>query len=375
MKFYKRLLQAKIEYWLFKNKIIIISGARQVGKTTLAKNIIKKYSHKKSIYYNCEDPLVIENIVGKSASFLFSFFEKSEIIVLDEAHHIPSLGKTLKIFHDAYPKTQVIITESSSFNLISQTGESLAGRSLEFNLYPLSLQEISKDVPLLEKKALIQEKILFGMYPEIIKSSIKDKKILLNDLCKKYLLQDILQYEGIKNSTLIYKLTKALAYQIGSEISVLELSNLLNSSQHTIEKYLDILEKAFVIISLPSFSTNQRKEIRKGKKIYFYDTGIRNALIQSFEPLDLRNDKGALLENMFLLEHIKHNEYNEQNAEFFFWRTYDQQEIDFLKKTDNKIEAFEIKWSENKKKKSPPVFFAKTYKKAIFKSFSLNDLV
>ncbi|PCI25350.1 ATPase [Candidatus Peregrinibacteria bacterium] len=376
MNLYTRSIKLGIKNWLFRGKVLIIYGARQVGKTTLCKNIMSELSNDiVSRYYNCEDPLVAENLIDKSADQIFSFFDKASFVILDEAQSLPNIGRIIKIFHDAYPDVQIIATGSSSFDLSNKINEPLTGRSLEFTLYPLSLHEVNENKTHLEKASCLSDRIIFGMYPEIVLANKNDARMLLVDITKKYLFKDVFGFEGIKNSALVYKIIKALAYQIGSEVSFIELSRLVGTSQHTIEKYIDILEKAYIIFRLPAFSTNQRKEIRKSQKIYFYDTGIRNAVINSFDDIELRSDRGALLENVFLLELMKKDNLEGNFSQFYFWRTYDQQEIDIIIQKDNKIEAVEIKWSESKKRSKAPAFFQKTYPDSIFTTLSKNDLL
>lgn len=352
----ERQIQPYIEKWLFQQKVLIIYGARQVGKTTLCKAIIEKYSNKKSVYFNCEDPLVKLSLSDKSAQQIFNFFGDNEIVVLDEAQTIQNIGRIIKVFTDQFPEIQIIATGSSSFDLANKINEPLTGRSIEFELYPLSVSEISKTWNQLELKSNLPKFLTYGLYPEIATKSNEIAKELVLDIARKYLFKDILNFEGIRNSTLVIKILKALAYQLGSEVSYTELANLVGSNKITVEKYIDILEKSFIVFRLQAYSTNQRNEISKSRKIYFYDVGIRNALIEEFGDWELRNDRGAIWENFIILEIIKKYKNHRNLASFYFWRTYTQQEVDFIIKKDGKLQAMEIKYNPNKKAKIPQSF-------------------
>lgn len=371
---YYREIEQRIKKWLFKGKVLIFYGARQVGKTTLCKEIQKKWSDKKSVYFNCEDPLVQENLIEKSAHEIQHFFENAELVILDEAQSIHNIGRILKIFHDAFPEVQIIATGSSSFELANKINEPLTGRSIEFHIFPFAIQEITKEKNALEKQSLLSQWMLYGMYPEIVLATTSQKKELLMNITQKYLFKDILNFEGMKNAQLVYKILKALAYQIGSEVSFLELARLVGSSQHTVEKYIDILEKSFIIFRLQAFTNNKRKEIRKNQKIYFCDTGIRNALIQNFQDLDVRDDRGALFENFFLLEQMKKREWRGTFEQFYFWRSYDQQEVDVICDNEGEITAFELKWSDKKTSVLPPPLFKTHYPQAHFQAISPKDM-
>jgi len=351
-----RQIQKRIEKWLFQNKIIILYGARQVGKTTLAKIILKKYKQKKSLYINCED-LDVQNLFAqKNIDKIKFFLGDASLIVLDEAQSIFDIGIILKLLHDKYPEIQIIATGSSSFDLSGKINEPLTGRSLEFKIYPLSIQEIAKQKNPLFIQSNIDKFLMYGMYPEIFEKNNKISEELVLDLAKKYLFKDVLLYAGIKNSNLIYKILKALAYQIGNQISYPEIANLVGSNKNTVEKYIDILEKSFVIFRLPAFCKNKRNEIKKSQKIYFYDIGIRNALINNFGNLDLRNDRGHIWENFIIVEILKNHENNGIFSNFYFWRTYTQLEIDLIIEKNNFLSTFEIKINSQKKYKIPKYF-------------------
>ncbi len=327
-----------------------------MGKTTLCKALLDKYSSYKSVYFNCEDPLVKLALVDKSAEEIKNFFGNNQIVILDEAQTVPNIGRILKIFVDQYPKLQIISTGSSSFDLANKINEPLTGRSLEFELFPLSIAEISKTWNNLQINSNLSKFLTYGLYPEIATKNNEIARELVVDIAKKYLFKDVLNFEGIKNSTLIIKILKALAYQLGNEVNYTELANLVGSNKNTVEKYIDILEKSFIIFRLPALAKNQRNEISKTKKIYFYDVGIRNSLIEEFGDSEFRSDKGAIWENFVILELLKKYRNSRTLASFYFWRTYTQQEIDLIIQKDEILECFEIKTSSRKKANLPPSF-------------------
>jgi uncharacterized protein len=364
---YTRSIQEKIEKWLFKEKIIILYGARQVGKTTLAQALLKKYKERESAYYNCEDPIVQNALTNKGAQELKNFFGNKNFIVLDEAQTLLNIGRILKIFHDSYPQVQILATGSSSFDLSNKINEPLTGRSLEFILYPLSIKEIHNNQDSFFIHTQLKKFLIYGMYPEIINKDNNDSFELLTSLSTNYLFKDILNFEGIKNSNLIYKILQALSYQIGNQVSYTELANTVGSNKNTVERYIDILEKSFIIFRLSSFSRNKRNEICKSRKIFFYDIGIRNALIQNFNNIDLRNDIGAIWENFIITEILKNERNNRSFAKIYFWRSYSQQEIDLIVEKNDHLELFEMKWNPNKKSKVPSGF----HKNYTYKQFSI----
>ena len=363
---HQRQIKNRIQKWLFQGKVIILYGARQVGKTTLAKEILNEIQSQqklKTTYFNCEDPIVVNSLIGKSAQQIDDFLGSPDVVVLDEAQSIKNIGLIIKIYHDQYPKVQIIATGSSSFDLASKINEPLTGRSIEFKIYPLSISEISKKQNQLSLKSNLTKYLLYGLYPDIVDKNSQESKELVLNLSKKYLFKDILNCEGIKNSNLVYKILKALAYQLGNEVNYTKLANLVGSNKNTVERYIDILEKSFVLFQLSALSSNHRNEISKTKKIYFYDVGMRNALIEDFGDLELRNDIGGIWENFCILELLKNNENTGKFSQFYFWRTYTQQEIDLVIKENNFYHCFEFKYSDRKKAKLPNSFvlnYAKT---------------
>ncbi|MCS7053365.1 MAG: ATP-binding protein [Ignavibacterium sp.] len=343
-----REIQHFIEQRLFKGKIIIIYGARQVGKTTLIKNIQQKYLEK-SLYLNCDEPDIRNYLTNVTSTQLKSLIENKKLIFIDEAQRVKNIGITLKLFADEMKNVQVIATGSSSFELSNIINEPLTGRKHVFLLTPISMIELKNSIGLIETNRLLEERIIYGMYPEVITEK-EDKKSLLKEITTSYLFKDILSFEGIRKPEIVEKLLMLLAAQIGNEVSYNELSNSLKIDKDTVSKYIDILEKAFIIFRLKPFSRNVRSELTKLRKIYFYDTGIRNALISNFQNLEFRNDKGALWENFIISERIKFNNIYQPDVKIYFWRTSQQQEIDFIEELDEKLSVFEFSYNSFQKK-------------------------
>ena len=350
----KREIQDSIESRLFKGKLIVIYGARQTGKTTLIKVIGQKYSGQE-IYLNCDEPDVRELLTDATSTKLKNVVGKKKLMLIDEAQRVKNIGITLKLFADELKDVQVIATGSSAFELSNEISEPLTGRKFEYTLYPLSMRELSIEFGLLNTNRLLEERILYGMYPDVVLNP-EEKKNLLKDLTRSYLFKDILNYQGIRKPEVLEKLVIALAAQIGSEVSYNELAGTIGIDKDTINKYLDILEKAFVIFRLHPFSRNVRTEITRMRKVYFYDTGIRNALVSNFNPLASRNDKGALWENFLISEKLKMNSSLNIDAKTFFWRTSQQQEIDYIEEIESSLFVYEFSWNVNKKKKIPLTF-------------------
>jgi len=363
---FKRNIEPNVRKWLFKGKIVVFYGARQVGKTTFSKYLLDLYKDQKNTaYFNCEDPFVQNALIGRSAVEMKTFLGDAEMIVFDEAQSVLNIGMVLKILHDAYPDLQIIATGSSSFDLANKINEPLTGRSIEFQIYPLSILELSDFRSNSDLILSLPSYLKYGLYPEIVSNDESSSRERIMSIARNYLFKDILNFEGIKDSNLVYKILKALAYQLGGEVSFTKLASLVKSNMHTVERYISILEKSFIIFSLPAFSNNHRKEIKKSRKFYFYDLGIRNALIENFTDIDLRSDRGGMWENFFILEMMKNNDNLRDFYSFYFWRTYDQQEIDLIMKKDETLKSFELKWSANNKVKLP-LFFEKTYPEAEF---------
>lgn len=353
----KRKIQEAIEKSLFKGKVVVIYGARQVGKTTLVKEIQKKYTND-SVYLDCDEPDIRAAFSNRTSTEIKSFLGDKKLAILDEAQRVKDIGLTLKLIVDSFPEVQVVATGSSSFDLSNQIVEPLTGRKYEFYLYPFSLNELTAVYSVLEINRLLEQRIVFGMYPEITFSG-KESEDKLKSISRSYLYKDILQFQNIKHAEAIEKLLQALALQIGNEVSYNELAQTAGIDKNTVASYIQILEKAFIIFRLRPFSRNLRNELKKMRKIYFFDTGIRNALINNFNPLNLRSDTGALWENFAISERIKHNRNNGAEKNIYFWRTREGKEIDYLEEAGGKISGFEIKWLEEKYR--APKLFSEAY--------------
>jgi predicted AAA+ superfamily ATPase len=361
-----------IEAQCFKGKIIILLGARQVGKTTLLRQLLKN-CNRNAVWLNADEADIYEMFTNArtSTALLQMAGHKTELLIIDEAQQIPDIGKKLKLIYDTKPELQIIATGSSAFELNNNTQEALTGRKKVFQLYPISYSEIVNSSSELEARRLLERRIIYGSYPEVINNPGNEKEIL-QDIANSYLYRDILQIEGIRKSAHIEKLLMALALQVGSEVNFQELSKTIgNINPATVEKYIDLLEKSYVIFKLPALSRNLRNELKKGKKYYFCDNGIRNVLLNNFMPLELRIDKGALWENYLISERVKMNHYNFKTPNTYFWRTHDQAEIDYIEESDNVLSAYEIKWKEQKRKF--PESFIKAYPNNQTKTINLDN--
>ncbi len=349
----KRIVKNSILADYKRRKIIVLLGARQVGKTTLLSEL--QEGKKKVLFLNCDNIDDVIALEKKTSTELQHFLSPYELVFIDEAQRVKNIGLTLKIIGDLKLKTQVIVTGSSSLDVANKINEPATGRLIEYNLYPLSLPELAANSSKREESRLLATRMIYGLYPEVV-TEPEDAKRILMTLTNNYLYKDIFTFKGLKKPDLIQKLIRALALQIGSEVSYNELSNLLGVDKNTIETYINLLEKCFVIFRLDSFSRNLRNEIKKGKKVYFYDNGIRNAVLSNFAPLELRNDTGALWENLMISERVKHNAYSGHFAQLYFWRTHEQQEIDLVEEEDGKLNTFEFKWNGKTQKRQPKAF-------------------
>jgi hypothetical protein len=346
----KRRLQEKIQKELFKGKAIIVYGPRQVGKTTLMKQIIEDNKDKKSKYFNCENISVQDSLEKPESSELKEFLGDVDLVVLDEAQVLKNPGLIIKLIVDTYPEIQILATGSSSFDLANKLGEPLVGRAFQYKLYPFSIDElIDSGEDAISMKSKIEKILRFGLYPEVfLAKDSEGSSLRIDEISSGYLLKDILIFEGIKKSEVVVKLLKLLALQLGNEVSYDELAKTLSIDKKTVEKYIGILEKCFIVFRVGALSRNLRNEISKGIKVYFYDIGIRNSLIQNFNKMEIRNDIGAIWENFCILERLKYLHYNNIGANIYFWRTYSQKEIDYIEERSGKIFAYEIKWGRGK---------------------------
>ncbi len=354
-----RTLQKPIEKALFKGKVIVIFGARRVGKTTLVKQIISASPGSK--YINCELGQNQDALETTNTDLLISYLgKKTSIAVLDEAQHVRNIGIVLKVLADTFPNLQLIVTGSSGFDLVNKIAEPLTGRSRLFQLLPFSFEELLQVKDLLTLKSSTDTIMRFGLYPEVYDKTEEVAIEELDNIAVNYLYKDLLMFENLRRSDLIRGLVKAIALQLGNEVSLNNLANMLGENVHTIKKYLELLEKTFVIFRLSSFSRNLRNEINKGMKIYFLDPGIRNSIIRNFNPMDIRTDTGGLWENFFIVERMKYHNNHRRMVNYYFWRTYQKDEIDLIEEMNGKMTAFECKYNP-RKKISLPNTFTETY--------------
>lgn len=353
-----------------RRKVIVLMGARQVGKTTLLHSLENAKNH--SLHLNCDnydDAAILED---KTSTELQNLLKDYDMVFIDEAQRVKDIGLTLKKIGDLSLDTQVIVTGSSSFDIANSINEPATGRLIEYNLFPFSLNELASHFSQKEESRLLFTRLIYGMYPEVVTFPGDAKRTLIG-LTNNYLYKDILSYKGIKKPEILQKLVRALALQIGNEVSYNELSNLLGIDKATVENYINMLEKCFVIFRLNSYSRNLRNEIKKGKKIYFYDNGIRNAIISNFASPDMRNDMGALWENFMISERMKRNAYTQSYANLYFWRTHDQSEVDLIEEKDGLLHTYEFKWNPKAKAKIPKNF-AETYPVTSFEKITPENM-
>ncbi|MBS1604413.1 MAG: ATP-binding protein [Bacteroidetes bacterium] len=369
---YPRRLEHPIGQLIGRNKVILILGSRRVGKTVLIDRITKNYNGQ-WLLLNAEDYDVQHLLEKRSAANYRKLVGDARLLIIDEGQAIPEIGAILKLMIDSINDLTIIATGSSSFDLLNRTGEPLTGRAYNFTLYPLAQLEIGPTENLLQTTQNLDDRLVFGSYPEVVNlASYKEKTDYLLQLTQSYLLKDILSLDGIRNADKITRLLQLVAHQVGNEVSYTELGQQLSMSKNTVERYLDLLSKVFIVFKLSSYSTNPRSEISKGSKWYFCDNGIRNACMQDLRPLPLRNDTGPLWENYLIAERLKKNAYLEQQGQYFFWRTFNKQEIDFVEIRNGKLAAFEFKYSPTKSAKVPPAF-ATQYPDAPFTRISKDN--
>lgn len=345
----KRHIESDIKKRLFKGKAILIIGPRQTGKTTLARMIFEQVKDQK-LWMNGDEPDIREILSDITSTELKSIIGKNKLVVIDEAQRIKNVGLTIKLAVDTIKDVQIIATGSSALDLSQEIKEPLTGRKYEYTLLPFSFGEMCDFHGSIEEKRLLQHRMIYGYYPEVVNRSGEEISAL-HQLSDSYLYKDILLYGNIKRPAVLEKLLKALALQVGSEVSFSELGSVIGVKNQTVEKYVDLLEKAYVIFKLPALSRNVRNEIKKGKKIYFYDNGIRNAIINNFNQLTLRSDLGPLWENFLIGERKKFLLYQGSHQNSYFWRTTQQQEIDYIEEKDGKFFAYEFKWKSSRKAK------------------------
>lgn len=347
----KRTIEEQIKNHIFRGKAIVIYGARQVGKTTMVRKILTD-SEKSIVYINCDESdqrrLLTE---AETTSSLKHILGNSNIIIIDEAQRITNIGLKLKMMVDTFPDQQIIATGSSAFELSAEISEPMTGRAYEFWLHPFSIAELKTIWPNLEFNRQLESLLVYGSYPDVVEAqSLTDKKTAVQIIANNYFYKDILKFQNIKNSDIVRRLLEALALQIGNEVSYTELGKLLEIHRETVANYITILEQAFIIFRLKPFNRSLRKELGKLQKIYFYDLGVRNSLIHNHNPLSLRNDIGAIWENFIVSEKKKLANFIGDPKSYYFWRTWDQQEIDLIEEKNGALHAWEMKWSKDRKK-------------------------
>lgn len=353
------------------NKVVIVYGARRVGKTVLVKKILEEITEP-VLRLNGEDIHVHEKLAIRTVENYRQLLGSYKFLYIDEAQKIPDIGTKLKLMIDEIEGLKIIISGSSSFDINREAGEPLTGRKYTFNLYTLSEREYNQIEDNISKKDKIRERLVLGNYPELLHLPDKKDKIeYLNEMVSSYLLKDILVYENIKNSQTIFNLLRLIAFQLGKEVSLQELGKQLSISKNTVEKYLDLLSKVYILYKVEGFSRNLRKEITKNSRWYFLDNGVRNAVIANFNPIESRNDIGQLWENYMISERIKYLEYKRISSNNYFWRTYEQQEIDWVEERDGSLYGYEFKWKESKVK--IPTQWSNAYPDAKFEVININN--
>ena len=349
------------------NKVLVLLGARRVGKTLFLRNLADNYFNEPFLFLNGEDISTSAVLKERTIANYQRLLGDKKLLIIDEAQKVPDIGLVLKLMVDNIEGIKIIATGSSVFDMTNKLGEPLTGRKYTFHLYPFGQMELSEYENLIQTKANLEERLIYGSYPEVITlESNNEKAAYLNEIVNSYLLKDILEIDGVRNSAKMLNLLRLVAFQVGKEVSLEELGKQLGLSRNTVERYLDLLSKVFVLYRISGFSRNLRNEITKMNRWYFYDNGIRNVLTTNFNPLSLRNDTGELWENYLLSERIKFQHYNEMFVNNYFWRTYQQQEIDWIEEREGKLHAYEIKWSNRKIPKVPSAWI-RAYPESSFK--------
>ncbi|MEX0723436.1 MAG: ATP-binding protein [Gracilimonas sp.] len=350
----KRQLQKSLKERLFDGKAIILIGPRQVGKTTLINNLLADKKHTIR-FFDGDDPTVRRLLDEPNTEQIKQLIGDAEIVFIDEAQRMPTIGLTAKIITDQFKEKQLILSGSSAFELNSSIQEPLTGRKWTFNLFPISWKEWQDHIGYLKSEQDLENRLVYGFYPDVLNNPERPAAIL-DELIESYLYKDILNYAGIRKPEVIQKLVQAISHQVGQEVVYKEVGDLIELDPKTVSHYIDILEKAFVVFRLPAFSKNLRNEIKKNQKIYFYDNGVRNAVIHDYDPFINRSDKGALWENFLISERLKQLRYAKNKSEMYFWRTKQQQEVDYVELSAKKIFGFEFKWNPKRDIRFPKTF-------------------
>ena len=359
-----RSQEDKIKALLFSGKVLIITGPRRVGKTTMLKRIVEK-AGRPFLYLNGEDQSTAELLERRTSENYRNVLADSDMLVIDEAQHVPEIGFIAKLLHDELPEKQVILSGSSSFEIVQKTGEPLTGRKITFELLPFAESELWGSSSPEKRTDLLRRRMVFGNYPEIYLMKSKDVRVeYLRELRDSYLLKDVVKFGNLRNAGKILNLLRLVALQVGSEVSYHELGRQLSMSKNTVEKYLDLLSKAYVLYKLEGFSRNLRKEITKSSRWYFFDNGIMNIVLNNLDDLSLRSDVGRLWENYIISERWKYLNISRQLVRLHFWRTYDQQEIDLVEERGEALSAYEMKWKSQKQ--NPPKAWLKSYPQSTY---------
>jgi len=353
-----RILESTLLEHLDSGKAIIIYGPRQVGKSTLLRMVEQKIN-RNTLLLNCDNQDIRRMLTEPGINDLRRLFGPHEVVIIDEAQRVLNIGLTLKLITDQMPEVRLMVTGSSSLDLSNRINEPLTGRKFEYQMFPLSIKELTDHFGFIENRRKLEQYLIYGTYPDVINHPGNEREIL-NNLVSSYLFKDVFMYQDIRKPEFVEQLFEALALQAGSEVSYHELSNRLKTDSHTVQRYISLLEKAFIIFRLRSFSRNLRNELSKSRKIFFYDNGVRNAILGNFSPLHARTDQGMLWENFFIAERMKYLNYRKIYAKRYFWRTRQQQEIDYIEEVDGQLTAFQIKWNPEAKF-SIPVTFTRAY--------------
>lgn len=366
----QRQLVKIVESRLFKKKAIIIVGPRQVGKTTLLR-MLADNSDRRVLNWNCDEPDVRQKLTEPTSTQLGAETANADIIFIDEAQRVHNIGITLKLLTDNFPDKQIVVTGSSALELSNSINEPLTGRKYEYVMFPISMEELIDNHGAQVERRLLERRMIYGSYPEVITNEGEEKEILTN-IVGSYLYKDIFSFQDVRKPEIIEQLLQALALQIGSEVSFNELGKLVGLNSLTVQRYIDLMEKSYIIFHLRSYSRNVRSELKKSRKIYFYDNGVRNAILGDFKPLNLRQDSGALWENYIISERLKHNAYKNFYGKSYFWRTVQQQEIDYIEDVDGTLHAYEFKWNATRQPRLNETF-ARNYPNHTFSVVTPNN--
>ena len=365
-----RTITSQISRRMHGGKAIIILGARQVGKTTLLKGLFE--GRKDVLWLTGDDPDVRAILEGMTTTLMRHYIGSANVVVIDEAQRIADVGLKIKLITDGIPEVQVIATGSSAFEISGQVNEPLTGRKWEYILHPLSFREMAAHHGLIEEQRLLTHRLVFGYYPDVV-TNPGDEREVLTTLATSYLYKDVLAVDRVKKSDAMSRLVQAIAYQVGSEVSMNELGQICGLDPKTVERYVTLLEQAYIIFRLPSYSRNMRNELRRSRKIFFWDNGVRNAVIGNFAPVATRGDVGQLFENFVIAERIKQQQYARTFSRPWFWRTTTGQEVDYIEEQDGQIAAYEVKWN-SRKRVSPPAAFRNAYPQAPFNIITPDSL-